>query len=177
MTYVFVCCLSAGYGIDLLRSLKKSSVRIICLVGMMLLCTVSAVLSLGRELVSDYTAYSNSQVEAAAFVEENTPATSCFLTNGRHVNEISALAGRNVVNGAGTFLAFHGLYHSENLADFKSIYEDPLNAAPLLVSYGIDYIEVSSWERADYAVDEAALSSLYPCIFDNGEIQIYQVTR
>ena len=177
VTYVFVCCLSAGYGIDLLRSLKKSSSRILCLVGMMLLCTVSAVLSLGRELVSDYTAYSNSQVEAAAFVEENTPATSCFLTNGRHVNEISALAGRNVVNGAGTFLAFHGLYHSENLADFKSIYEDPLNAAPLLVSYGIDYIEVSSWERADYAVDEAALSSLYPCIFDNGEIQIYQVTR
>ena len=59
----------------------------------------------------------------------------------------------------------------------QSIYENPLNAAPLLVSYGIDYIEVSSWERADYAVDEAALSSLYPCIFDNGEIQIYQVTR
>ena len=177
VTYVFVCCLSAGYGIDLLRSLKKRSARVLCLISMVLLCTVSAVLSLGRELISDYTAYSDAQVEAAAFVEENTPATSCFLTNGRHVNEISALAGRNVVNGAGTFLAFHGLYHPENLTDFKSIYEDPLNAAPLLVNYGIDYIEVSSWERADYAVDEAALRALYPCIFDNGEIQIYRVTR
>ena len=27
VTYVFVCCLSAGYGIDLLRSLKKRSAR------------------------------------------------------------------------------------------------------------------------------------------------------
>ncbi len=176
VTYVFICCISAGYGIDLLRSLKKRSVRMFALAVMVFLCTFSAVLTLGRELVSDYTAYSNAQVEAAVFVEQNTPVSSRFLTNGRHVNEISALAGRNVVNGAGTFLAFHGLYHSEYHEDYRTIYEHPAASADLLSAYAIDYIEVSSWERADYAVDEAALRALYPCIFDNGEIQIYQVT-
>ena len=176
VTYVFVCCISAGYGIDLLRTLEKRSVRIFALAGMVFLCTFSAVLTLGRELVSDYTAYSNAQVEAAVFVEQNTPASSRFLTNSRHVNEISALAGRNVVNGAGTFLAFHGLYHTEYHEDYRTIYEHPAASADLLSAYTIDYIEVSSWERADYAVDEAALRALYPCIFDNGEIQIYQVT-
>ena len=177
VTYVFVCCISADYGIGLWRSLKKQASRQLCMTGMVLLCTVSAVLTLGRELVSDYTAYSNAQVEAALFVEQNTDPTSRFLTNNRHVNEIAALAGRNVLNGSGTFLAMHGLYHTEYHEDFRTIYENPAVSADLVRTYAIDYIEVSSWERGSYAVDEAALRSLYPCIFDNGEIQIYQVTR
>lgn len=176
VAYVFVCCLSADYGIRLLRSLKSLSARRFYALGMSLLCTVSAVLTLGRELVSDYTAYSSAQVEAAVYAEQNTPPTSRFLTNGRHVNEISALAGRNVVNGAGTFLAFHGLYRPEKLDDFRRIYEDPAGSADLISTYGIDYIEVSSWELADYNVNENALRSAYPCIFDNGEIRIYRVT-
>lgn len=73
------------------------------MIGMVFLCTFSAVLTLCREVISDYTAYSSAQVEAAAFVEQNTSPTSRFLTNNRHVNEIAALAGRNVLNGAGTF--------------------------------------------------------------------------
>jgi len=81
------------------------------MIGMVFLCTFSAVLTLCREVISDYTAYSSAQVEAAAFVEQNTSPTSRFLTNNRHVNEIAALAGRNVLNGAGTFLAMLGLYH------------------------------------------------------------------
>lgn len=175
VTYVFVCCISADYGIDLRRSMKKCSSRRLCMIGMVFLCTFSAVLTLGRELVSDYTAYSNAQVEAAVFVEQNTDPTSRFLTNDRHVNEIAALAGRNVLNGSGTFLAMHGLYHTEYHEDFRAIYENPAVSADLIRTYDIDYIEVSSWERASYAVDEDYLRSTYPCVFDNGEIQIYRV--
>ena len=175
ITYIFVCCLSADYGIDFLRSLKKASSRYLCMIGMVFLCTFSAVLTLCREVISDYTAYSSAQVEAAAFVEQNTSPTSRFLTNNRHVNEIAALAGRNVLNGAGTFLAMHGLYHTEYHEDFRTIYETPAVSADLIRTYDIDYIEVSSWERASYAVDENYFRSAWPCIFDNGEIQIYQI--
>ena len=175
VTYVFVCCLSADYGIDLLRTLPGRCRRYLCTIGMTLLCTVSALLTLGRELVSDYIAYSPAQVEAAAFVEQNTAPTSRFLTNDRHVNEIAALTGRNILNGSGTFLAMHGSYHTEYREDFRSIYETPAASAGLIPAYDIDYIEVSSWERADYTVDESYFRSAYPCIFDNGEIQIYQV--
>ena len=90
-------------------------------------------------------------------------------------NEIAALAGRNVLNGAGTFLAMHGLYHTEYHEDFRTIYETPAVSADLIRTYDIDYIEVSSWERASYAVDENYFRSAWPCIFDNGEIQIYQI--
>lgn len=175
ITYIFVCCLSADYGIDFLRSLKKASSRYLCMIGMVFLCTFSAVLTLCREVISDYTAYSSAQVEAAAFVEQNTSPTSRFLTNNRHVNEIAALAGRNVLNGAGTFLAMHGLYHTEYHEDFRTIYETPAVSADLIRTYDIDYIEVSSWERASYAVDENYFRSAWPCIFDNGEIHFSQL--
>ena len=179
VTYAFVCCLSADYGVDLFRSLQSRTFRILCTTGMTLLCTVSALLTLGRELVSDYTAYSSAQVEAAAFVEQNTSptATARFLTNDRHVNEIAALTGRNILNGSGTFLAMHGVYHPEYHEDFRKIYENPSASTDLLLAYDVDYVEVSSWERADYAVDETYFRANYPCIFDNGEIQIYQITQ
>ena len=172
--YVFVCCLSADYGINRLRSVKSQSARYLYAIGAGILCTVSAILTLGRELISDYTAYSSAQVEAAEFVEQNTAPTARFLTNDRHVNEIAALAGRNILNGAGTFLAMHGVYHTEYHEDFRNIYENPAASASLIAAYDIDYIEVSSWERGSYAVDEGYLRSAYPCVFDNGEIQIYQ---
>ena len=177
VTYAFVCCLSADYGVDLFRSLQSRTFRILCTTGMTLLCTVSALLTLGRELVSDYTAYSSAQVEAAAFVEQNTSPTARFLTNDRHVNEIAALTGRNILNGSGTFLAMHGVYHPEYHEDFRKIYENPSASTDLLLAYDVDYVEVSSWERADYAVDETYFRASYPCIFDNGEIQIYQITQ
>ena len=176
VTYVFVCCLSADYGVRLLRSLKKPSSRWLLGVGLCLLCTISAVLTLGRELVSDATAYSSAQVEAATFVEQNTTPDSRFLTNGRHNNEIAALTGRNILNGSGSFLAMHGVYHTEYHEAFRAIYENPAASADLIRDFDIDYIEVSSWERSDYAVDENYLRTTYPCVFDNGEIQIYQVT-
>jgi hypothetical protein len=141
ITYIFVCCLSADYGIDFLRSLKKASSRYLCMIGMVFLCTFSAVLTLCREVISDYTAYSSAQVEAAAFVEQNTSPTSRFLTNNRHVNEIAALAGRNVLNGAGTFLAMHGLYHTEYHEDFRTIYETPAVSADLIRTYDIDILK------------------------------------
>ena len=80
-----------------------------------------------------------------------------------------------MLNGAGTFLAMHGLYHTEYHEDFRTVYETPAVSADLIRTYDIDYIEVSSWERASYAVDENYFRSAWPCIFDNGEIQIYQI--
>ena len=71
-------------------------------------------------------------------------------------------------------MAMHGLYHTEYHEDFRTIYETPAVSADPIRTYDIDYIEVSSWERASYAVDENYFRSAWPCIFDNGEIQIYR---
>ncbi len=40
----------------------------------------------------------------------------------------------------------------------------------------MDYILVSDFERSSYPVDEAALDSLYPRVYDDGVRVVYQVT-
>ena len=45
----------------------------------------------------------------------------------------------------------------------------------MLREYGADYIAVSSYERSDYQVNTEALQRLYPVVFENREMTIYQV--
>ena len=56
----------------------------------------------------------------------------------------------------------------------KELYEAPSEA--LLAQWGIDYVMISSWERSDYAVDEAFYAQRYPVWNQNGSYTIYQIT-
>ena len=42
---------------------------------------------------------------------------------------------------------------------------------------GVDYILVSDFERNSYQVDQEALDSLYPRVYDDGARVLYQVTE
>ena len=129
---------------------------------------------MGREAVSDYQQFSDAQIAVSTFIEQNTPADAVFLTNDRHVNEVAALSGRNIVNGAPSFLWPHGIYRAENTADFRLIYEAPASTSDLLERYHIDYILISSWERRDYQIDEDAFRQLFTCVYDRDGVQLYR---
>ena len=43
--------------------------------------------------------------------------------------------------------------------------------------YGVDYIYVSDYERADFDVDVAALDAAYPVVYENADVTIYAVTQ
>ena len=45
----------------------------------------------------------------------------------------------------------------------------------MLQKYDVDYIYVSSYERASYPVKTEALDSMFDVVFRNGEATIYQV--
>lgn len=174
VTYAFLCCISADFGIALLSRLSSRMVKALCAACFLLLSTASALLSMGREAVSDYQQFSDAQIAVSTFIEQNTPADAVFLTNDRHVNEVAALSGRNIVNGAPSFLWPHGIYRAENTADFRLIYEAPASTSDLLERYHIDYILISSWERRDYQIDEDAFRQLFTCVYDRDGVQLYR---
>ncbi len=124
--------------------------------------------------MSDYLVYSNDQVNAAAFVEAETPADATFLTNDRHVNEVAALTGRNIVSGAGVYLGPHGIYDEERAGDVRKMYESPQESAELYKKYNVDYILISSWERGNYEIQEEVFDALYPVCYSGGEVKIYR---
>lgn len=176
VAYLFFCCISAKYGYSIYQRMR--SVRGIRMWSLLFLflAGISGILSMGRELVSDYTLYSAPHIQAAEYIDENTNVSDTFLTNDRHVNEIAALTGRNIVNGPSVFLGPHGIYDADRVNDVKAMFESPQDFQELFQKYHVDYIMVSSWERSSYTVDEAYFDSTYECVFqcNDGEIKLYK---
>ena len=144
---------------------------------MLALTSVSAVLTMGREAVASYELFGHGALSLAKWVETHTAPSALILTDTRHNNEIASLTGRDIVCGSPSYLFYHGLSYESSLKDVQVIYEDTEEAWPLLERMGVDYILVSDFERNSYQVDQEALDSLYPRVYDDGARVLYQVTE
>lgn len=174
VAYIFFCCISADYGYELYQRIKTiNGMRLLSFVFLFLSC-ISAILSLMREVVSDYRIYSNDQIDVAMYIEENTPARATFLTSERHLNEAAVLTGRNIVSGAWIYLGPHGIYDDARAQDVRAMFESPGISLELFQKYSVDYVIISSYERNDYQIDETLFDTLFPCVYEKGDIKVYQ---
>ncbi|MBR2822505.1 MAG: hypothetical protein IKE24_02325 [Clostridia bacterium] len=137
---------------------------------------LSPALTLARETVSTYQAFSAAAVEAGMYIRDHTPADAVFLTGTQHLNPVDSIAGRTIVCGPDLWLYWHGFDTTERKADLERFYEDPAGNRDVIEKYGAAYIYVSSYERSSYEVDEEALAALYTPVFENGEAALYQVS-
>ncbi len=188
----FLLCLAVGHvGVEAYEKLSKSilsaqdesstanrvhplALRLLAAL-FLLLCVTSALLSLGREAVSKYQLYGASQVALAQYVEENLPTDAVILTNTHHNNAIACLTGRSIVCGSDSFLYYHGIATSQRKADVAQMFTDPLNAADLFEQYNVSYIVISSYERANYEIDEAIFAQNFTLVFSYDDVLLYQV--
>ena len=139
--------------------------------------TLSGALTYGREIVSDYQLFNASEVEAAAFIQENTPEKAMFLTGSQHDNPVAALTGRYIVCGTGSYLYYHGIRYLEHQANLRLMYEEPAAHEALFEQYGVDYIYLSSYERSDYDVDMDYFDRHGELVFDSFGVQIYALSE
>ena len=136
---------------------------------------LSAGLTLWRECVSNYQLFSAGAVQAGEFVRDETEEDALFLTGVHHLNPVASIGGRRIVCGPDLWLYYHGLDTSERKADISRFYADPAANQDVIGRYGVDYVVVSSYERADYQPDVAALDALYTRVYQNGEAVIWRV--
>lgn len=136
---------------------------------------LSAGLTLWRETVSEYQAFSAGAVEAGEYARDNTEEHATFLTGTQHLNPIASIAGRNIVCGPDLWLYYHGLDTTERKSEIRAFYADPVHNTDTLEKYGVTYILVSSYERSDYTIDYAGLEEVAEVIFTNREATIYRV--
>ena len=136
---------------------------------------LSAGLTLWREAVSDYQSFSAGSVEAGEFVRDNTDEDAMFLSGTQHLNPVASIAGRKVVCGPDLWLYYHGFNTTERKADIARFMTAPESNLDVLGKYNVDYIYVSSYERANYAVDIEAMDRLFTRVFENWEAIIWIV--
>ena len=176
--WYMLCAVIAGdYMVELYHRLKGLRARNVLAGITLFVCFCSAALTIAREWVSDYQLFSAQDVEAAAFIEENTPEHAVFMTYTQHINPVSSLAGRTIVCGPDLWLYYHGFDISTRTRHILDFYADPAANQHLLALYDVDYIFVSSYERANTGADFSMLDALYPRIFESkyGDIVIYAV--
>ncbi len=136
---------------------------------------LSAGLTIARECVSDYQAFSREAVEAGEFIRKRTPADAVFVTGTQHLNPVVSIAGRTIICGPDLWLYWHGFDTSERQAELAAFYEDPEDNTEVPAKYGADYVYVSSYERNSYDVDEDGLSRIGVKVFENGEAAVYRL--
>lgn len=175
IAYLFLSIIAADYSVELYRKIKDLGGAKWLASCVLFFSLLSGVLTLGREVVSEYQLYGTDHVELAKYIEENTPPDAVILTNTRHNNEVASLTGRNLVCGADTFLYYHGIDTTERKIHVQQMYENPAASLSLYAQYNVDYILVSSWERSSYAVDEDALQQLFTPIFETDSVVLYKV--
>lgn len=157
-----------------IRSYKKVGSVVLAAV-VVVVCTTSGVLTMGREFVSgkEYELYSSDQVALCEWIEDNTEADSVILTTTRHNNAVASLTGRNIVCGSSSFLYYHGLNYSEQEAAVGTMYTTP--SADLFAQYNVSYVLVGPDERNSYAVDEATIQSIGELVFSQNDVQLYKL--
>ena len=171
--------LAADYAADLFDRMKGLRSRYLLAFMTAVCCFATGTLSIARECISDYEMYSREAVETAAYVEENTPEHSMFMTWTQHINPVSGLAGRSIVCGPGLWLYWHGYDLSERESDIRAFYSDPDGRRDILDKYGVDYILVGDYERSSIYIDEEVMENLYPLLYASqyGTMRIYQVVH
>ena len=154
-----------------IRALAQAAAAAAVILG-----TLSGTMSLLREAVSEYQLLSAEQVDAAEFIEENTPADSIFLTSTAHTNPVSVLTGRNILCGSSLYLYYHGVEYQDREAQLPQMYMGGSDFEKYAGEYGVDYVYIGGNEYGSYSVNYDYFSENYPCIYYQGGISIFQIS-
>lgn len=175
LAWLMCCMIVADWCAQLWRKLKGMRARPVIAVLAAVTFFLSAGLTLWREAVSGYQAFSANAVALGEYARDNTDEDATFLTGVHHLNPIASIAGRDIVCGPDLWLYYHGLDTTERKSEIYAFYADPVNNTDTLAKYGVDYILVSSYERSDYTIDYEGLDLIADKVFTNREGTIYRV--
>ena len=137
--------------------------------------TLSSVMTILREVKSEYQVYSKSDLEVTDFVREHTEKDSVFLANSYLWNLITPLTGRNIVTGTSTFLYFHGIDNTQRERDVRAMFESPAENEDLFHAYDVQYVMISNAERYNYDVNEAYFDEHGTVLFRNSSATVYHL--
>lgn len=152
---------------------SKLATHILCLFTCVALL-LSGILTLGREVVSEYQLFDSEAVELAEYVKSNTLPSDIFLTNNNHNNAIAALTGRNIVCGSGSYLFYHGVNYGERERALKLMYENPeLYFEKQAVKYNINYVLIGPYEHSAYQCDDAFFDANYEIVYSSTNTKLY----
>lgn len=168
------CLLVAQFLMDCVSRISHKSIKTIFLGGTCFLAMFGSVLTVGRELVSDYQQWSTDEIALASFVSQNAESNALFLTSDRHTEPVFALAGRRILCGSGSYVYYHGMDYQAEFSAMRDLYETP--DEHILTAWGVDYVVFDSSVFSEFAADEGWYAARYPLWYQNDGCRVYQIS-
>ena len=172
ITHALGCMLAAQLLADWAKRLRTPALRaaviaVCCFVGMF-----GSVLTVGRELVSDYQQWDASDIALADYISENAESDALFLTSDSHLTPVFALAGRRIVCGSSSWVYFHGMDYGAEYAAMQALYETP--DEDTLQTWGVDYVVFDGSALARFDTDEDWYAERFPVWYEDTGCRIYK---
>ena len=142
-------------------------IAVCCFVGMF-----GSVLTVGRELVSDYQQWDASDIALADYISENAESDALFLTSDSHLTPVFALAGRRIVCGSSSWVYFHGMDYGAEYAAMQALYETPNEDT--LQTWCVDYVVFDGSALARFDTDEDWYAERFPVWYEDTGCRIYK---
>ena len=175
LSWLLCCMIVADWSAEIWKKLKGLRSRYVLAVIAATVTFLSAGLTIWRECVSDYIAFSSASVEAGEFARDRTEKDAVFISGTQHLNPVLSIGGKSVACGPDLWLYWHGFDTWERQEDLRMFFEDPESFPEIPQKYNAGYVYVSSYERGQYDVDEEALNRMYRKVFKNGEAAIWKI--
>ncbi|QPM69555.1 hypothetical protein RT761_02788 [Atribacter laminatus] len=175
--YMFSVILVANYLEQVAQKIPKKSLKALFVGIVVGVCILSGTFSLIREAISSIRLFTSNDLKIAEFVQHHTPVDSLFLSSDFHNNPISALAGRNIVMGYEGWLWSHGIDYAKRMEDVKELFSVSENFDHIIKKYQIDYIFLSSYEKAKYGERIFQLIEKFPIAYQSQNSLILGVSE
>ena len=175
VAFIAMLPLAANYLVAFYDRLKGLPGRRLIAGLFLIVSFFSGALSIVRECVSEYQLYGRGETAAAAWLNENAPEHAVVLTGTQHNNAPASLAGMRLVCGTPTFLYYHGVDYSQQMADARAMFAEPAEHIDLYKAYDVQYVYISSYETSQMEVDEEAIMGMWPLAFSMDGVRIYKV--
>lgn len=169
------CILVAQLLVDAALKIRSVPWRSLALGCTCVIATLGSVLTVTREVFSDYQHWSADEVALAQYIRENAASDALFLTSDSHTTPVFSLAGRRILCGSGSYVYYHGMDYTQEANAMHLLYEAPDES--LLAQWGVDYVLFDSSVNAEFTADESWYAARYPLWYQNDSCRVYQITE
>lgn len=171
--HILGCILAAQLLADIFARVRALPWRALGLAACCFLGMLGSVLTVGREVLSDYRQWSADDIALAAYIDENAGSDALFLTSDSHLTPVFALAGRRILCGSGSYVYYHGMDYSAEYNAMRALYETPDEAT--LAAWDIGYAVFDSSVYAKFAADESWYATRYDVWYEDAGCRVYKI--
>ena len=142
--------------------------------------TFSGFIDLWRLTKTDKTSilmWPNSDIQIAEEFKKISQPTNRVLTSDKHNHWVSALAGRQLIQGFRGWIWTEGLDYWPLEQDVRKMFAGEEFSLELLKKYNVRFVVIGYQERRDYQANEVFFQSRFPKVLRNDEYNVYKITN